>query len=132
VDALAEETIAGPVDADPLAEMRAGLARFWTNVQNAGHRQSANWRHRFEAAVLHVAGDVLEQGFPAGHKRGNVKLRLRLYDDRVEALLTDRGVQFDEPTAPPDLDRFEYSRRARNANRWRLVKRLARPASPST
>jgi serine/threonine-protein kinase RsbW len=126
VDALAEQTIAGPVDADPLAEMRVGLARFWTEVDNAGRRQSADWRHRFEAAVIHVASDVLEQGYPAGHKRGNVKLRLRLYEDRVEALLTDRGVPFEQPAAPPDLDRFEYSRRARGANRWRLVKRLAR------
>jgi anti-sigma regulatory factor (Ser/Thr protein kinase) len=132
VDTLTEQTIAGSVDADPLSEMRAGLARFWAGLEQAGRGQSEAWREQVETAVMQVATDILAHGYPEGHKRGNVKLRLRLYADRVEALLTDRGIPFEEPAAPPDLDRFEYSRRARGANRWRLVKRLAKPAPPAS
>jgi serine/threonine-protein kinase RsbW len=95
---------------------------------------------------MEIAVNVVRYAYPPGHKPGNIKLRLRLYDDRVEALLTDRGVPFEEPadpTSPAEIDLLdpaeggyglsvartavdclEYSRSARGANRWRLVKRL--------
>jgi anti-sigma regulatory factor (Ser/Thr protein kinase) len=131
-----------------LGEIHAALARFWPSAAAEGAEPAAEWRAAFETAVMEVAGNVLRHAYPPGHKPGNVKLQLRLYDDRVEALLTDRGIPFEEPPALaadladldvldlPEggyglsiaraaLDRLEYSRLARGANRWRLVKRLA-------
>ena len=132
--------------------MHAALARFWANAAAEGARPSEEWRARFETAVIEIAGNVLRHAYPPGHKPGGVKLRLRLYGDRAEALLTDHGIPFEEPPARSDpserdpldlaeggyglaiaraaLDRLDYSRRARGANRWRLVKRRDKPARP--
>ena len=133
--------------------MHAALARFWSGAAARGLEPSAEWRARFDTAVIEIAGNILRHAYPAGHKPGNVKLRLRLYADRAEALLTDRGIPFEEPPAPaadaevdplelPEggyglsiaraaLDRLEYTRRARGANRWQLVKKLERAARPT-
>jgi serine/threonine-protein kinase RsbW len=143
---LAEETVAGPAAPGRLAEMHAGLGHFWMAVEAAGRSPSAAWRAQLETAVMEIVGNVLRHAYPPAHRGGNVKLRLRLYRDRVEALVTDRGVPFEEPAAteplavldPLDLpehgyglavaraavDQVEYSRRARGSNHWRLVKRL--------
>lgn len=112
--------------------MRAAFTPFWAEAAAAGARPSADWRARFEAAVMEIAHNVVRHAYPPGQKPGNVKLRLRLYADRAEALLTDRGVPFVEPPEPgaglaaarAGVDYLEYSRRARGANRWRLLKRL--------
>lgn len=129
-EARVEETVGGPVGPERLDEMRAGFDRFWLGAATEGAHPAAPWRAAFEAAVMEIAGNVVERAYPADQKQGNVKLRLRLYDDRVEALLTDRGVPFEEPPVPAALDRLEYSRRARGANRWRMAKRLERSARP--
>lgn len=130
--------------------MHAGLARFWSSALGKEFHPSDEWRARFDTAVMEIAGNILRHAYPPGHKPGNVKLRLRLYADRAEALLTDRGIPFEEPAvASPDadadpldlpeggyglaiaraaVDRLEYSRRARGANRWQLVKKLEKGA----
>jgi hypothetical protein len=125
-DARVDEMVGGPVAPERLDEMRAALTRFWSAAAAEGTRLEPGWRTRFEAAVMETAGRAVGEAYPPEYKPGNVKLRLRLYADRVEAIITDRGVPFEEPPAPEGLDRFEYSRRARGANRWRLVKRLPR------
>jgi serine/threonine-protein kinase RsbW len=133
--------------------MHAGLAHFWVAAAAAGRAPGPAWRAELETAVMEIVGNVLRHAYPPGHRAGNVKLRLRLYADRVEALVTDRGVPFEEPPpsapVPTDdplalpeggyglavaraaLDRLEYSRRPRGSNRWRLVKRLPGPADPT-
>ena len=144
---LAEEAVVVPATAERLAALHGALARFWVAVQDAHPRPpDSAWRAQFETAVMEIVGNVLRHAYPPAHRGGNVKLRLRLYRDRVEALVTDRGVPFEEPIAtasvagldPLDLpehgyglavaraavDQVEYSRRARGSNRWRLVKRL--------
>jgi len=138
--------VAGPSGPERLALMSAGLDHFWEVVEAAGRSPSSAWRAELETAVMEIVGNVVRHAYPPGHKPGNVKLRLRLYADRVEALVTDRGVPFDEPApkrpldtgaplALPErgyglavaraaVDQLDYSRRARGSNRWRLVKRL--------
>jgi serine/threonine-protein kinase RsbW len=131
--------------------MGDALARFWQRLEARGGAPDAGWRAQFQAAVMEIAGNVVRHAYPPGHKPGNVKLRLRLYTDRVEALLTDKGLPFEQPTLaaespepaepaladPPTggpglasvraaVDFLHYSRRARGSNRWRLVKRLPR------
>lgn len=148
-EARVEATVGGPVAPERLAEMRGALADFWPSAAAEGARPAADWRAAFEAAVMEIADNVVRHAYPPGHKPGNVKLRLRLYDERVEALLTDRGIPFEEvvpaeaagegPVDAPAgglaaaraaLDWLEYSRRARGSNRWQLVKRLPKAARP--
>jgi serine/threonine-protein kinase RsbW len=110
------------------------------------------WRALFETALMEVVNNVVEHAYPPGAPAGRLTLVLRGYADRVEAALTDRGVEFVEaPPAPPpvlDLDSLdfpdlpelseggrglalaraaadvvEYSRRD-DTNRWLVVKRL--------
>jgi anti-sigma regulatory factor (Ser/Thr protein kinase) len=133
--ALVEQTVGGPNDPARLDEMQDALERFWAAARSAGVQPTDDWRSRFERAVMEIADNVVRHAYPPGHKPGNVKLRLRLYPDRVEALVTDRGIAFVEPADPGHgltfaraaVDYFEYSRRARGANRWRLLKRLRSP-----
>ena len=147
---LHEETIVALASSEHIGALHEALARFWTKIPVAPPN---DWRYRFEAAVIEIANNIIEHAYPPGRPNGKMKIRLRAYRDRVEAIFTDRGVPFEEPAAAPvrepdpllaDLadfeelgeggrgialaraavDLVEYSRRARGANRWRLVKRL--------
>lgn len=147
---LHEETVVALAASEHLGVLHDALARFWTAMPTAPPNE---WRYPFEAAVMEIANNIIEHAYPQGRPDAKLKFRLRAYHDRVEAIFTDRGVPYEENSAPPaqeadpliaDLadfevlaeggrgialartavDMLEYSRRARGANRWRLVKRL--------
>jgi len=95
----------------------------------------------FETAVIEIAGNVVEHGFPPGEVHWT--FILAVHDDRLEARLSDDGVPFDGgedlPGAEmPDalaeggrgfalagavLDKLHYHR-SEGANHWQLVRIL--------
>ena len=147
---LHEETVVALAESKHLVALHEALARFWAKIPDSPPNV---WRYSFEVAVMEIANNIIEHAFPTGTPNAKLKLRLRAYNERVEAIFTDRGVPFEKPapTSPTEIDPLladladfealseggrgmalarsavdivEYSRRARGANRWRLVKRL--------
>lgn len=92
-----------------------------------------------------IAANIARHAYAIG-VAGTMRLRLRLYPDRVEARFTDRGVAFRSPSellealsadtaqlpesgfglsiASAAVDDLRYNRTATGTNSWRLVKRL--------
>ena len=122
-----------------LDELHAALDRFWRAVDAA--RQpgpDTKWRLGFSTGVAEIASNVIQYAY-ADAAPGSLRLRLRLYPDRGEARLTDRGAPFAggaEPAAElaehgrglaitrAVSDGLTYSRSRGGTNRWLLSKRL--------
>ena len=143
---LAEETVVVGATAEELAALHAALDRFWDAVDAVlAQPPPQDWRLRFVTAVAEVAANIVRHAYPIGANRGSLRLRLRLYADRVVASFADRGVGFvpGEVQGPPgadpaelpeggfglalaraSLDRLEYRRTPTGTNCWRLTKRL--------
>jgi anti-sigma regulatory factor (Ser/Thr protein kinase) len=143
---LAEKTAVVPATAEELAAIHVVLERFWKVVDATLAQPPAHdWRHRFATALAEIAANIVRHAYPAGTARGSMRLRLRLYADRVVASFADRGVAF-VPPDPADspgsdrselaeggyglalaratLDRLEYRRTPTGTNCWRLMKRF--------
>jgi anti-sigma regulatory factor (Ser/Thr protein kinase) len=143
---LAEETVVVGATAEELAALHAALDRFWDVVDAVlAQPPPQDWRIRFVTAVAEVAANIVRHAYPIGTPRGPLRLRVRLYADRVVASFADRGVAFvpGEVQGPPgsdpaelpeggfglalaraSLDRLEYRRTPTGTNCWRLTKRL--------
>jgi serine/threonine-protein kinase RsbW len=143
---LAEETAVVRATAEELAAIHMVLERFWKVVDATVAQPPAHdWRHRFATALAEIAANIVRHAYPMGTAPGSMRLRLRLYADRVVASFADQGVLF----APPDaadspgsdrselpeggyglalaratLDRLEYRRTPAGTNCWRLMKRF--------
>jgi serine/threonine-protein kinase RsbW len=145
---LAEESIKVPAMAQDLAAMHTALDRFWAALdQVLAQPPDPRWRLLFATAVAEIGANIVRHAYGASTEPGTMHLRLRAYDDRVEALFTDQGVAFvappnvasalpaDDPLALPEggyglaiartaVDQLDYARTPDGRNQWRLVKRI--------
>ncbi len=132
--------------AEELAGLHAALERFWRAVDaTLAEPPSRDWRNRFATALAEIAANIVRHAYPTGTVRGPIRLRLRLYTDRVVGSFADRGIAFrpadgtgasrPDPTelaeggyglalARASLDRLDYRRTPSGMNCWRLVKRF--------
>ena len=132
--------------AQDLAAMHTMLDRFWVAIDQAvAEPPDARWRQLLATALAEIGANIVRHAYPAGTAPGTMHLRLRAYDDRVEALFTDQGVAFvdpaqparplpaDDPLALPEggyglalaraaVDQLDYARTPDGRNLWRLVK----------
>jgi anti-sigma regulatory factor (Ser/Thr protein kinase) len=135
-----------PATAGELDAIHAALDRFWNAVDAAVPRPpSWAWRCRFATAVAEIATNIIRHAYPNGSRRASMRLRMRLYADRVEASFADRGVAFVPPAAKDSpasdalqlpeggyglalvracVDRVDHRRTPGGTNVWRLVKRF--------
>ena len=143
-----------PAISGELMAIHAALERFWPAVDaRARSASDSDWRARFTTALWEVATNVVRHAYPKElGATGPLRLRLRVYPDRVVASLVDRGVAFVDPSAtfrrPPgpslsqdaddlldlaegtyglplvrdSVDRVDYRRTPGGTNYWRLVK----------
>jgi serine/threonine-protein kinase RsbW len=145
---LAEEKVTVAAVAEELDAIHAASDRFWSVVDATLARPpSQDWRLRFTTALAEIAANIVRHAYPAGAARGPMRLRLRLYDDRVVASFADHGIRFTPPAmagaprsggselaeggyglalARASLDRLEYRRTPSGINCWRLMRRLPR------
>jgi anti-sigma regulatory factor (Ser/Thr protein kinase) len=150
--ALAEERLRVAAAPAALDEFHAALDRFWGATERLsppGPEEA--WRHEFATAVIEIGTNIVAHSRSAERSPALVVFRLRLYDDRVEACLLDRGIPFVEPPAHgsdgialavddvasiPEggyglpiaratLDGLRYRRSFHGTNFWHLVKRRA-------
>lgn len=97
----------------------------------------------FVTAVNEISTNIIQHAYAPGTP-GLIRLILRLYSDRLEALFTDWGVEFENPKLPEidptldiselqergfglhlarkALDELNYSRAPAGPNSWKLVK----------
>jgi anti-sigma regulatory factor (Ser/Thr protein kinase) len=134
--------LGGPAVRDELDELHALRERFWQAVdRSAGPYPSVEQRMAFALGLAEIATNIIRYAYPADRPPGELQVILRLYSDRLEALLQDHGQPFVETEQPVDsaelpehgfglalarrsLDQVEYERDAGGVNHWRLVKRL--------
>lgn len=139
--------------ASELDAVHAALSRFWEAVDRAQPATSSPGdraaRLAFVTAVGEIGANIVRHAYPPASP-GIVRLRLRLYPDRVELRFTDRGRPYPDygprpilSPLPPStglsplleggrglalaglaLDDLRYHRTPGGQNRWRLVKRL--------
>ena len=138
-----EEVLVGPAVAAQLTALHVALERFWVSVGRVMSPPQPQSRIAFELGVAEIAANIVRYAYPPPTRSvGEFEVRLQLYPDRLEALLSDQGQPFGEP-GPTDfdpndlpeggfglplarraLDRVEYTRTPDGLNCWRLVKRL--------
>jgi anti-sigma regulatory factor (Ser/Thr protein kinase) len=144
---LAEETVIVAAAASELDALHLAIDRFWTRVdQVAPHPLDTGWQLEFTTAIAEIGTNIILHAYPHGKVvTGCIELRLRLYDERIEARLIDQGVpyrlgaapsiQLDDPLALPEggfglmivraaVDRLTYRRTLAGTNCWRLTKRF--------
>ena len=152
---LVEEFVELGATVQHLDTLHAALDRFWAAIAlvppGEGNgtdpaRVGATTRHQVSIAVAEVGANIADHGHPTGAAAGTMRLRLRLYRNRIEVIFTDRGLAYveqprdatavaDDPLDLPErgrgmvlariaLDELHYRRTASGTNHWRLVKRL--------
>ncbi len=132
-----------------LDALHGALDRLW----HCGETQTSafpdqRWRFEFTTAVVEIVANIVRHAYPveAENTARTARLTFALLADRVEAILTDRGVALSgdladlTPEPPADvleesgrglaiarslLDELTYERRPDGTNRWRLMKRFA-------
>ncbi len=135
----------GPAVVAQLDALHAAIERFWAAVDLAmSPGPEEGKRTAFELGVCEIAANIVRYAYPPTLSLGGFEVRLQLYADRLEALLSDQGEPFIEspphstdidpknlpegglglPLARRALDRVEYTRTPHGLNRWRLVKAL--------
>lgn len=125
------------------------MAEYWRAVDTAGCcGADATWRALFDSAVAEIAGNIVRHAYPDPTDDDRFQVTLQCFDDRMEAILVDRGVPYDlsPPTRSADMrdvlddfeldhgwglpiayaatDSLEYERLPDGSNRWRLDKRF--------
>jgi serine/threonine-protein kinase RsbW len=144
---LLDRTLVVPATADSLDAVHGMLDSFWQRAETAlPQPPDAGWRMRFAIAIAEIAANIIRHAYPAGVGPGLMRLRLRAYEDRVEARFTDRGTEYvatarQEGPLPENVadlpesgygmqlahqvvDEIGYHRTPTGSNRWRLVKHL--------
>ncbi len=148
MDVLTEAKVVVPAVVEELPAVHAALERFWKAVDSTGEdAPGLTARLNFATAVVEIATNIVRYAYPAAVPRGDVCLRLRLYYNRVEARLSDRGIRY-TPSSPSELpeldetdlpeggfglalaalalDHLQYRRTPTGTNCWRLVKRFSK------
>ena len=142
---LVQEAIEVPAQAEQLPAIHAALQRFWEAADGVlDLAPDPSWSLRFATAVAEIAANIAQYAYPSSSTPGAMRLCLRTYPNRVEAVFADGGAPYtgSAEAAMPDplslaeggyglalarvaLDRLDYSRTEDGTNQWRLVKRLA-------
>lgn len=145
---LHEEYLIVPALASHLPKFHEMLDRFWLNVERiVGECRCNQLKLSFTTAMMEIVCNVMRHAYPIEMAVGPLSLRLRLYHDRCEALLLDKGMMFIAPTTPPivnsqlnicdlpesgfglqiarrSVDQLDYCRHADGSNQWLLIKKI--------
>ena len=136
-----------PADLSALEPVHSELGRFWDDVKPALVPSVPDrWKLEFVTACAEICANIIKHAFAESSQPGTMVLLLRLYENRVEAAITDDGAFFDEEStiegpAPgldadlPEsgrglqvaralLDTLHYQRSQESKNNWLLVKML--------
>jgi anti-sigma regulatory factor (Ser/Thr protein kinase) len=74
------------------------LAQFWAALRGVALPIPDEQRHRFETAVIEIAGNVIRYAYAQGSP-GPLELALRAYRGYVQAVFTDYGKPFERQDA---------------------------------
>lgn len=74
------------------------LAQFWAALKGIALPIPDEQRHRFETAVIEIAGNIIRYAYAQGDP-GPLELALHAYPDYVKAIFTDYGRPFDRQDA---------------------------------
>ena len=74
------------------------LAQFWAALKGVALHVPDEQRHRFEIAVIEIAGNVIRYAYAQGNP-GPLELALRAYRGYIEAIFTDYGRPFERQAA---------------------------------
>ena len=150
-EVLVQEAISLSPNFEGLAQIQPVLELFWARVESTcSDPPGPHWRLEFATALWEIATNIIRHAHPV--QRGDqrpVYLRLRSYENRIEARFVDYGLSYvalrpprrassqqnclaDLPEsglgltmARAALDRLHYHRTESGANCWWLVKRLS-------
>ncbi len=149
---LAEATTVVGATVDALPAIHTALDHFWQTLDSViSQPPDQVWRLQFTTAIAEIGSNIVRHAHRSGQIPGSIRLRLRLYDGRVEARFIDNGLCFLQPQDRRDasldlatdekmaadlpeggygmviacnaLDRLQYRRTSSGINCWRLVKR---------
>ena len=121
------------------------LDQFWAQVNSTlVSPVTDRWKLEFTTAFSEICANIIQHAFAESPQPGTMTLHLRLYNNRVEAEITDDGALFDEESGtgelaldpdadPPEsgrglkvaralLDTLHYRRSQESKNHWLLVK----------
>ena len=121
------------------------LDQFWAQVNSTlVSPVTDRWKLEFTTAFSEICANIIQHAFAESPQPGTMALHLRLYNNRVEAEITDDGALFDEESGTgelaldPDadlpesgrglkvaralLDTLHYRRSQESKNHWLLVK----------
>ena len=136
-----------PAVLSALEPFHSELGRFWDDVTpTLVPSVPDRWKMEFATACAEICANIIKHAFTESSQPGTMVLHLRLYQNRVEAEITDDGAFFDEesgtgdPAPGPDgdvpesgrglqvaralLDTLRYRRSRESKNHWLLVKML--------
>jgi len=88
----------GPAQPALLETLHALLTEFWAGLKALPLPIPDEQRHRFDTAIIEIAGNVIRYAYAQGHP-GPLELVLHAYRGYVEAIFTDRGMRFEPQTA---------------------------------
>ncbi|MDW8215284.1 MAG: ATP-binding protein [Roseiflexaceae bacterium] len=144
---LIEAYVATQTQNEGLDAIHDMIERFWSNAASMYQLPSETWRHLFTTALAEVAANGLRHAYPPDAIERPLWVRLRLFPDRVEALLIDWGAPYESSSSVPDapeddvdiatlpesgyglfiarsaLDSLRYRRTRSGYNCWKLVKK---------
>lgn len=91
---LLTKAISGPAQPALLDRLHAFLAQFWAALKGLALHLPEEQRHRFDTAVIEIAGNVIRYAYAQGNP-GPLELILHAYQGYIEAIFTDRGVRYE-------------------------------------
>jgi anti-sigma regulatory factor (Ser/Thr protein kinase) len=135
-----------PATPEHLADLHGALASLWREVAHLWPRPpDAIWQAQFATGVGEIGANIIQYAY-APDSPGSLGLRLRVFDQRIEACFSDTGQPYvaspdtEEPDVDVDLpslvesgrgiaitraavDELTYDRGEAGTNHWVLVKR---------
>ncbi|HEY8598304.1 MAG TPA: ATP-binding protein [Thermomicrobiales bacterium] len=82
-----------------LEVLHALLAQFWAALTGLALPLPDEQRHRFETAVIEIAGNVIRYAYAQGNP-GPLEVVLHAYPEYVEAVFSDGGVRYEPHDVP--------------------------------
>lgn len=91
---LLARAASGPAQPALLETLHALLAEFWAKLKARPLPIPDEQRHRFDTAVIEIAGNVIRYAYTQGNP-GSLELALHAHQGYVEAIFTDWGVRYE-------------------------------------
>jgi anti-sigma regulatory factor (Ser/Thr protein kinase) len=95
---LLEKVASGAAEPALLDLLHTLLAQFWAALKGMALTIPDEQRHRFETAVIEIAGNIIRYAYAQGNP-GPLELALHAYPGYVQAAFTDYGKPFERPDA---------------------------------